>query len=95
MFAPNVDFGERFKRLTIGVAIGSLAFVGPESVLAGAVALYPLVTALVGRCPIYYWMDHSTSLLDDDHAEPPVAPAAPIVRTSTAAPAESNVARAA
>ena len=43
---------DRGLRVVLGLAVLSLAFVGPESVW-GWVGLVPLLTGLVGFCPLY------------------------------------------
>ena len=48
----NESSTERVIRIITGLIILSLVFVGPQS-LWGLVGLVPLVTGLVGNCPIY------------------------------------------
>lgn len=43
---------DRTLRVIVGLALLSLVFVGPKS-LWGLVGLVPLVTGLVGSCPLY------------------------------------------
>ncbi|SLN62787.1 hypothetical protein PSA7680_03306 [Pseudoruegeria aquimaris] len=43
---------DRVLRVILGLALLSLVFVGPQT-LWGLVGLVPLVTGLVGVCPIY------------------------------------------
>lgn len=43
---------DRALRVVVGLAALSLVFVGPESAW-GWVGLVPLVTGLVGTCPLY------------------------------------------
>lgn len=43
---------DRGLRVVVGLAVLSLAFVGPESVWAW-IGLVPLITGLVGFCPLY------------------------------------------
>ena len=43
---------DRGLRVVLGLVVLSLAFVGPESVW-GWVGLVPLLTGLVGFCPLY------------------------------------------
>jgi len=45
----NVD---RILRVVVGAAVISLVFVGPQSAW-GWVGLVPLITGLVGNCPVY------------------------------------------
>ncbi|MGE3388307.1 MAG: DUF2892 domain-containing protein [Bdellovibrionales bacterium] len=50
---------DRILRVVFGLAILSLAFVGPQTVL-GYLGLVPLVTGLVGFCPLYTLLGFST-----------------------------------
>jgi len=43
---------DRAVRIVLGLALLSLIFVGPQTWL-GLVGLVPLVTGLVGFCPLY------------------------------------------
>lgn len=43
---------DRTLRVIVGVALISLVFVGPMTPL-GWIGLVPLVTGLVGTCPVY------------------------------------------
>lgn len=43
---------DRMLRLVVGVGVLALAFVGPQSPW-GYVGLIPILTALVGSCPLY------------------------------------------
>lgn len=43
---------DRILRVVVGVAVLSLAFVGPKTPWA-YVGLVPLITGLVGFCPLY------------------------------------------
>lgn len=43
---------DRILRILVGLAILSLAFVGPKTPLA-YLGLVPLVTGLIGFCPLY------------------------------------------
>lgn len=43
---------DRAIRVVVGLAALSLVFVGPKTML-GLIGLVPLVTGLVGSCPIY------------------------------------------
>ena len=51
---------ERALRVIVGAAVLSLVFVGPQT-LWGLVGFVPLLTGLVGRCPIYSLMGWSTN----------------------------------
>jgi hypothetical protein len=56
----NVGNMDRIIRIVAGLAILSLAFIGPESKW-GYVGLLPLVTGLVGWCPPYTLLGISTT----------------------------------
>ena len=43
---------DRILRVVVGLAVLSLVFVGPETAW-GWLGLVPLVTGLVGTCPVY------------------------------------------
>ena len=49
---PNVGSLDRILRIIAGLAILSLYFVGPKTPWA-LVGLVPLITGLVGMCPVY------------------------------------------
>lgn len=65
----NVGLLDRAIRIVLGLAILSLVYVGPES-LWGYLGFIPLITGLVGYCPLYHVLGISTF-----HA-PPNQPAA-------------------
>lgn len=48
----NVHPVERALRVLVGLGVLSLVFVGPQT-LWGLLGLVPLVTGLVGTCPLY------------------------------------------
>lgn len=48
----NVGTLDRALRVLIGLALLSLIFIGPQT-LWGLIGLIPLVTGLVGSCPLY------------------------------------------
>lgn len=50
---------DRVIRVVLGLALLSLVFVGPHTLL-GLVGLVPLVTGLVGFCPLYRVLGVST-----------------------------------
>ena len=56
---------ERIIRVVVGLVGISLVFVGPKS-LWGLVGLVPLVTGLVGTCPVYTIFGISTCSLKSD-----------------------------
>ena len=55
---------DRVLRVIVGLAILSLAFVGPKSAW-GYVGLIPLITGLVGTCPIYMILGIRTCPVED------------------------------
>jgi hypothetical protein len=59
MFATNVGGVDRAVRITAGLAVLSLTFVGPAS-LWGLVGAAPLLTGLTGWCPLYALLGLST-----------------------------------
>jgi hypothetical protein len=56
---PNIGRAERIVRVAVGVAVVSLAFVGPQTPWA-YLGLLPLVSGLVGWCPPYALLGVST-----------------------------------
>jgi hypothetical protein len=50
---------DRWIRVLLGIGLISLVFVGPQTVW-GWLGLLPLVTGLVGYCPMYAVMGWST-----------------------------------
>lgn len=50
---------ERALRVALGIGILSLAFVGPRTYW-GLVGLVPIVTGLLGSCPLYTMLGVST-----------------------------------
>ncbi len=50
---------DRALRVVLGLGLLALVFVGPQT-LWGLVGLIPLVTGLVGSCPIYTALGFST-----------------------------------
>ncbi len=59
LFPQNQATVERVIRVVAGVVLLSLVFVGPQT-LFGLVGLVPLVTGLLGSCPIYTLFGFST-----------------------------------
>jgi len=55
----NVGGVDRMGRIALGVIVTSLAFVGPQSPWA-YIGLVPLITGLVGFCPLYPILGFST-----------------------------------
>ncbi|MEZ5992035.1 MAG: DUF2892 domain-containing protein [Planctomycetota bacterium] len=48
----NEGTADRVLRVLVGLGVLSLVFVGPKT-LWGLVGLVPLLTGLLGRCPLY------------------------------------------
>jgi len=55
----NVHSAERALRVGVGVALLSLVFFGPRTAW-GLLGLVPLLTGLVGTCPLYTLFGFST-----------------------------------
>jgi len=62
LLPTNEHTFDRAFRVLLGIALLSLTVVGPQS-LWGLVGLVPLVTGLVGTCPIYMALGVSTCRL--------------------------------
>jgi hypothetical protein len=58
-FRVNEGTLDRALRVTLGVALLAIVFVGPKTPF-GLVGLVPLITGLVGMCPIYSLIGVST-----------------------------------
>ena len=52
LLAKNAGTVDRVVRIVVGAVLLSLTVVGPKT-LWGLVGLVPLVTGLVGSCPLY------------------------------------------
>ena len=52
LFPHNEGKVDRVLRVIVGVVLISLVFVGPKT-MWGWIGLVPLVTGLVGTCPLY------------------------------------------
>jgi hypothetical protein len=59
MLARNEGQTDRIIRVMIGLGLLSLTFIGPRS-LWGLFGLVPLVTGLVGYCPLYQLLGFRT-----------------------------------
>ena len=59
MFKSNVGGIDRVLRIIVGLVLIALVFVGPQSPW-GWLGLVPLLTGLVGTCPLYSLMGLST-----------------------------------
>lgn len=63
MLAKNVGAAERALRVLLGLALLSLAFLGPRT-LWGLLGLFPLTTGLLGTCPLYTVLGTSTRRIE-------------------------------
>jgi hypothetical protein len=52
LLSHNVGAVDRALRVVLGIVILSVAFIGPRTAW-GYVGLVPLLTGLVGSCPLY------------------------------------------
>ena len=52
MFGINEGIVDRIVRIGLGLGLISLAFIGPTTPL-GWLGLVPLLTGIIGTCPIY------------------------------------------
>jgi len=59
ILAMNEGTVDRAVRIILGLAVLSLVFVGPKS-MWGLVGVVPLLTGLVGVCPLYSLIRVST-----------------------------------
>ena len=59
LLPTNEGTADRVIRAVLGLAVLSLAFVGPKTPL-GYLGLIPLFTATVGSCPFYTLIGFST-----------------------------------
>lgn len=59
LFPSNEHKAERVVRVLLGVGLLSLTVVGPQTPW-GLIGLIPLVTGLVGSCPLYTLFGIST-----------------------------------
>ncbi len=63
MFKQNLGTVDRVVRIVLGVilaAISMLVLKGTASAIVGVVALIPLITGIVGFCPLYVPLKLST-----------------------------------
>lgn len=60
LFPRNESTLDRAFRVVLGVALLTIVFVGPTTPW-GWLGLVPLVTGLVGRCPLYRLLGASTA----------------------------------
>jgi predicted PurR-regulated permease PerM len=64
MFTQNVGSVDRIVRIVLGVAlivIGFLALSGTLGIVVGIVGFIPLLTGLIGWCPLYVLFHISTN----------------------------------
>jgi hypothetical protein len=59
LLAKNEHSIDRVLRVVLGLGLLGLTFVGPHTAL-GYLGLIPLVTGLVGSCPLYSLLGFST-----------------------------------
>lgn len=59
VMTTNVGSIDRVLRVIIGLALLALVFVGPKTPF-GYLGLIPLITGLVGTCPLYSLLGIST-----------------------------------
>lgn len=52
MFSQNVGTFDRWLRVALGACLISIVFTGPETAW-GWLGLIPLMTGLLGQCPLY------------------------------------------
>ncbi|TVR57164.1 MAG: DUF2892 domain-containing protein [Gemmatimonadales bacterium] len=64
-FPRNEGTADRVLRVTFGLVLLSLVFVGPQT-LWGLVGLIPIATGLLGSCPAYTLLGMSTCRMKTD-----------------------------
>lgn len=64
MFKTNEGTIDRALRVLVGLALIAIVFVGPQTPW-GWVGLVPLLTGLVGNCPVYSLLGIRTCKLKD------------------------------
>ena len=62
----NMGSADRWIRAAFGIVLLSLVFVGPRTAW-GYLGLIPLVTAIVGTCPLYQLFGWSTKRTQHTH----------------------------
>ena len=60
MFSKNEGTIDRALRVLLGLGLLSLVFVGPQTAW-GWIGVVPLVTGLIGSCPVYSIFGINTS----------------------------------
>ena len=63
IFPRNEHMADRTIRVVVGIGLLSLIWIGPQTPW-GWVGLVPLLTGLVGRCPLYRVFGMSTCSID-------------------------------
>jgi Protein of unknown function (DUF2892) len=63
----NIGGMDRIIRVVLGIGLLALVFYGPET-RWGWLGLVPLLTAVVGFCPLYRLLGISTNHADDGRA---------------------------
>jgi hypothetical protein len=69
IFPRNEHAVDRIIRVVVGLALLSLVWIGPQTPW-GWLGLVPLVTGLVGSCPVYRLFGISTCSIDKRAAPP-------------------------
>lgn len=59
MFTANIGSTDRILRIVIGIAILSLAFIGPKTAF-GYIGIILIVTAFMNFCPAYKLFNFNT-----------------------------------
>ena len=70
LFPRNEHTIDRIIRVAAGVALLSLVWIGPRTAW-GWIGLVPLITGLVGSCPVYRIFGISTCSVDAHTTQPP------------------------
>lgn len=70
IFLRNEHVVDRVIRVIAGIALLSLVWIGPQTAW-GWVGLVPLVTGLVGSCPLYRLFGFSTCSIGKRAIQPP------------------------
>ncbi len=70
LFPRNEHALDRVIRVIAGIALLSLVWIGPKTAW-GWVGLVPLVTGLVGSCPLYRLLGISTCSMGKHATQPP------------------------
>lgn len=67
MFKKNEGTVDRVLRIIVGLGLLATAFIGPQTPI-GYVGIVPLVTGLVGFCPLYILFGFNTCTMKKDHS---------------------------